>query len=93
MLASPTRLTEQVFRLDPDGFGDAFDTLQGQVSFSPLNSAHVGAVNPERFGESLLAQAQFMTIGPEVFPDDLLKPPCHWLNLALTPLDSLQTYK
>jgi hypothetical protein len=48
-----------LLRLDVEPFGEPFDGLEGQVPFSALDGAEVGAVNLENGREALLGDTAF----------------------------------
>ena len=56
----------QLLRLYPDDLGDTFQALEGEVAFSSLNTAHVGAVYTQDFGEGFLAETVRLTVGAQV---------------------------
>ena len=70
-------LPQQLQRVNPDPAGDAFDGLQGQVAFTALDAAHVGAVDVYLVGEGFLAETKGLTVTPEVVSEPPLKFPFH----------------
>lgn len=57
---------EQCQRVEADPRGDPLHALERQVALASLDAAHVGAVDAQGVGESLLAQATGTAVGQQV---------------------------
>jgi hypothetical protein len=64
---------EQRQRIKVESVGDALNAPERQIALASLNAAHVGAVDAQNIGESLLAQAPGTTVGPQVAADHALE--------------------
>lgn len=58
--------SQQVERVDTDPLGDPLYRLQGEVPFTALNAAHVGAVVAELVGETFLAESVCFAVAAQV---------------------------
>src|ERR1700749_1033519 len=69
--------TEQRQRICFDSRRNPLDALQRQVSLSTLDAAHVGAMDTEHLGESLLTQPASLAVGAKVVADVSLQVALH----------------
>jgi hypothetical protein len=67
----------EVHRIHVDAPGDPLDRLQGQVALATLQAAHVGAVDADDLGESLLRQTASLAVRAQVAADGALEIPFH----------------
>ena len=66
-------VVHQIDRVEPNHFGHVLQRLQGQVAFAALDRSEVSPVDTERLGERLLTEADALTMGTEIAPDDALQ--------------------
>lgn len=57
---------QQGERVEVDLLGKALQALEREVALAALDASHVGAVDAERVGERLLAEALAFPVGPQV---------------------------
>ncbi|MGH8961782.1 MAG: hypothetical protein ACRDWT_11435 [Jatrophihabitantaceae bacterium] len=88
-----TGLAQQLQGRDLESCGEAFDGLEGQVSFAALETAEVGAVDAEVVGEVLLTEAAFGSVRAQMFSDTALQISFHPRDTRRLLLFSLQTYE
>lgn len=94
MKAGPHRggLPQQLQRIHVDRRGEPLKASQGEVALTALQSAHVGAVDPDQVGEGLLGEAALQPVAAQVCTDGPLEVAFHPLNGSGPLLVGLQTY-
>jgi hypothetical protein len=75
---------KKVGRIDADLACDSLEALQGQVTLTALDRAHVGAMNAEHIGKGLLTETRCFAMGTQIGPDPLLKCALHGREASTT---------
>lgn len=84
---------QQVERVGVEPLGDPLDRLEGEVALASLYASHVGAVDAQHVGESLLAERSRLAVGTKTHAKCALQVSFHALTLLAPLLLSLQTYR
>lgn len=87
-------MSEEFQRIKVQSRRDSLYRPQRQISLSPLDAAHVGAMNANQLGQLLLAQPTDPPIRLQVPSDSALQVAFHLLrDAAVALLIDLQTYE